>query len=160
MKKIAQKQNVTILIDKMHEYLSIFRKLAKYSSEELGNEIGVSRTTIVNFERNVKNIRMSKAQYIALRTVLEARANELEKQENDNSLNKAIKLVFYNPDYEKKELQIKESLTTAGAICGVVGSIPIATLLSPLLGNVLTGVVLGGASAILKGLKDKGNKEL
>ena len=160
MKKIAQKQNVTDLIDKMHEYLSIFRKLAKYSSEELGNEIGVSRTTIVNFERNVKEIRMSKAQYIALRTVLEARADELLNQKNDNSLDEAIKLVFYNPDYEEKKLQIKELLTTAGAICGVAGSISIGTLLSPVFGSVLTGVGIGVASAILKGLKDKGNKEL
>lgn len=150
----------TKLINRMHEYLSIFRKLAKYTSEELGNEIGVSRPTMVNFERNVNEIRMSKAQYIALRTVLEARAGEFIKQKNDYSLDKAIKLVFYTPNYEKNKRKIKETLTTVGAVCGVAGSIPIMTLLTPVLpllgGTALASIGTGiAASFILKGLNGK-----
>lgn len=148
-------------IDKMHEYLGIFRKLSKYSSEELGAEIGVSRASMVNFERNVEKIRMSKAQYLALRTVLEARAEELEKKEKDDSLKNAIKLVFYNTEYEANKTKIKEALTTAGAICGVAGSISVGTILAPVLpllgGAALLGTGIGIASFILKGLKDKDN---
>lgn len=144
------------LIDTMHEYLSVFRKLSKYSSEELGNEIGVSRSTMVNFERNADTIRMSKAQYIALRTVLEARAEELANQDDD-SLKKAIELVFYNQNYEKNKKEIKETLTTVGAVCGLAGSISVGTLLAPVVGGVAlaTGLCLGIASTILKGLNEK-----
>lgn len=152
-------QNEKNLIDKMHEYLSVFRKLSKYSSEELGNEIGVSRTTMVNFERNVNNIRMSKAQYIALRTVLEARSEKLLNQENDDSLKKAIELVFYNQNYEENKVKIKETLTTVAAVCGVAGSIPIRTILSSVLpivgGATLVGAGVGLASFILKGLNEE-----
>ena len=150
------------LIDKMHEYLSIFRKLAKYTSEELGNEIGVTRPTMVNFERDVNEIRMSKAQYIALRTVLEARAKELCEQENDDSLYKAIQLVFYTKtdDYEKNKTAIKQTLITAAAVCGIAGSLPIMTILAPVLpllgGTALAaGAGFGIAASILKGLNGK-----
>lgn len=154
--KIMLSKEEEQLIDKMHEYLSIFRKLAKYTSEELGNKIGVSRPTMVNFERDVKNIRMSKAQFIALKTVLLARAEELIKQDKDDSLDKAIKLVFYTPNYEENKKTIKETLTTAGAVCGVAGSISTMTILTPIL-PLLGGVALasGIASFILKGLNGK-----
>ena len=148
--------NEIYLIDKMHEYLSIFRKLSKYSSEELGNRIGVSRATMVNFERNVSKIRMSKAQYIALRTVLEARAEELIQQDKDDSLKNAIGLVFYNSNYEENKTKIKEALTTVGAVCGVAGSISVGTILAPVLGCVALASLGGGiASYILKGLNEK-----
>lgn len=150
------------LIDKMHEYLSIFRKLAKYTSEELGNEIGVSRTAMVNFERDVNEIRMSKAQYIALRTVLEARAEELKKQENDASLYKAIQVVFYTEteDYEKNRTTIKQTLITAAAVCGIAGSLPPMTILAPVLPllvgpTLVAGAGFGIATSIVKGLNGK-----
>ncbi len=155
LKSESDKKN----INTMHEYLGIFRKLSKYSTEELGDEIGVSKSTIANFERNVERIRMSKAQYLALRTVLEARAEELEKKEKDDSLKNAIKLVFYNTEYEANKTKIKERLTTAGKICGVAGSLSVGTILAPLLpmisGATLLGTGIGIASFILKGLKDK-----
>lgn len=145
-------------INTMHEYLGTFRKLSKYSTEELGDEIGVSRATIANFERNVEKIRMSKAQYLALRTVLEARAEELKSKENDDSLAKAIALVFYNPKYEDEETkkEIKSRLITAGASCGHEGSIPFETLLAPFAALIGGATMIGTASLILKGLKDKG----
>lgn len=154
MKRLEiSKEDDKKLINKMHEYLGIFRKLSNYSSEELGEEIGVSRTTLVNFERNVENIRMSKAQYLALRTVLEAKALELEKYENDDSLKKAIELVFYSQNYEENKTEIKEALTTAGAVCSIKGSISIGKILAPVL--PIAGIVafgMGTAALILKGL--------
>ncbi|MBP3709665.1 MAG: helix-turn-helix transcriptional regulator [Treponema sp.] len=147
------------MINKMHEYLQIFRKLANYSSEELGEEIGVSRSTMINFERNVPNIRMSKAQYIALKTVLEYRANELKEKGGDDSLEKAIELVFYNADYDNNKSSIKQTLVTAGAICGVSGGMAVSTLLGTVLGGVVpfvgVGITIGTVAGILNGIRVK-----
>lgn len=150
------------LINKMHEYLLVLRKLSKYTSEQLGNEIGVSRATMANFERNVENIRMGKAQYIALRTVLEARAEELIEKDNDDSLAKAIELVFYNTKYDENKIKIKEALTTAGAVCGVAGSISVGAILAPVItlvgGATIIGAGMGIAAQIIKGLGGRKNK--
>lgn len=147
------------LIDKMHEYLLVFRKFSKYTSEQLGNEIGVSRATMVNFERDVENIRMSKAQYIALRTVLEARAEELIEKDKDESLKKAIELVFYNTEYGKNKIKIKEALITAGAACSVAGSMSVGAILAPVMplagGATIIGAGIGLATQIIKGLSGR-----
>lgn len=132
-------------IDIMHEYLQIFRKLAKWSSAELGQEIGVSRSTIVNFERNVPNIRMSTAQYIALATVLEARAMDLSKNKKDTSLKEALDLVLYNKEYENSKINIKTILAGIAATAAVapVAVSPFSLIPSTIIGNII-GCITGG----------------
>lgn len=130
-------------IDIMHEYLQIFRKLAKWSSAELGQEIGVSRSTIVNFERNVPNIRMSTAQYIALATVLEARAMDLAKNQKDESLKKALDLVLYNKEYEKSKINIKTVLAGIAATAAAAPVAASAFTLIPIMPLGFIGGILG-----------------
>lgn len=130
-------------IDIMHEYLQIFRKFAKWSSAELGREIGVSRSTIVNFERNVPNIRMSTAQYIALATVLEARAMDLAKNQKDESLKKALDLVLYNKEYEKSKINIKTVLAGIAATAAAAPVAASAFTLIPIMPLGFIGGILG-----------------
>ena len=53
----------------LQESLSSIRKIAGWSAEKLGDEIGVSKQTISNIER--KRTPMTLAQYMAIRNVLD-----------------------------------------------------------------------------------------
>lgn len=55
-------------ISRLQEHLSTIRKVAGWTTERLGEEIGVTRQTVSNLERN--RTPMTKTQYLALRTVL------------------------------------------------------------------------------------------
>lgn len=55
-------------ISRLQEHLSTIRKVAGWTTERLGEEIGVTRQTVSNLERN--KTPMTKTQYLALRTVL------------------------------------------------------------------------------------------
>ena len=54
-------------ICRLQEHLSTIRKVAGWTTERLGEEIGVTRQTISNLERN--KTPMTKTQYLALRAV-------------------------------------------------------------------------------------------
>lgn len=54
-------------IKRMQENLSVIRSVARWTTERLGEEIGVSRQTINSLEHNKTS--MSKTQYLALRAV-------------------------------------------------------------------------------------------
>lgn len=64
-------------IGKFQENLSIIRKVAGWTTQELADELGVARQTISNLETG--KTPMSKLQYLALRTVFNA-----EIAEHDN----------------------------------------------------------------------------
>lgn len=63
-------------IKRMQENLSVIRSVARWNTERLGEEIGVSRQTINSLESNKTS--MTKTQYLALRAVFnhEAMMNE------------------------------------------------------------------------------------
>lgn len=56
-------------ISKLQNNLQTIRKVAGWTTEELGNRIGVTKQTISNLEN--KKTDMTKTQYIALRTILD-----------------------------------------------------------------------------------------
>jgi len=64
-------------IGKFQENLSIIRKVAGWTTQELADELGVARQTVSNLETG--KTPMSKLQYLALRTVFNA-----EIAEHDN----------------------------------------------------------------------------
>ncbi|MBT1181896.1 helix-turn-helix transcriptional regulator [Bifidobacterium sp. CP2] len=64
-------------IDRFQENLSIVRKVAGWTTQELADEVGVTRQTIWNLEHG--RTPMSKLQYLALRTVF-----NVEIAEHDN----------------------------------------------------------------------------
>lgn len=63
-------------IRRMQESLSVIRNVARWTTERLGEEIGVSRQTINSLEHN--KTKMTKTQYLALRAVFnnEAMVNQ------------------------------------------------------------------------------------
>ena len=118
----------------MQEYLSILRKIKGWTTEELGNRIGVTKQTISNLE-NYK-VNMTKTQYIALRSVFEY---EINCNEKSSILRKAMYILFYSDvewDDSIKE-RIKEALdnlaaAASGGISGQQLKVLSITLLSPL----------------------------
>lgn len=56
-------------IEKLQNNLQAIRKIAGWTTEELGEQIGVTKQTISNLEN--RKTTMTKTQYIALRTVID-----------------------------------------------------------------------------------------
>lgn len=56
-------------IERLQENLAVIRKAGGWSCEKFGEILGLSKQSICNLER--KTVRMSKAQYIAIRTILD-----------------------------------------------------------------------------------------
>ena len=67
--------NEDIKITRLQDNLSSLRKLAGWTAEGLGNQLGVTKQTISNLE--TKKTPMNKMQYIAIRAVFEKRCYEL-----------------------------------------------------------------------------------
>ena len=78
-------------IGKFQENLSIIRKVAGWTTQELADELGVARQTVSNLETG--KTPMSKLQYLALRTVFNA---EIAKEEN-RDLARVIKTLVDDP---------------------------------------------------------------
>ena len=56
-------------IERLQENLAVIRKAGGWSCEKFGEFLGLSKQSICNLER--KTVRMSKAQYIAIRAILD-----------------------------------------------------------------------------------------
>ena len=135
-------------IDLMKKHLSSLRKISGWTCEELGEMIGLSKQTISGLETN-PTTKISKAQYIALRTIFEIKA----KEDKNESLEAVIRLIFEDKDnYKKNESKINESIKMlAGAATAAVG-VASLTPLMPLLGIPAIGISAGAfiASKIFK----------
>lgn len=126
-------------IERLTENLSTIRKIAGWSSEELGELIGVTKQTISNIETGKS--KMSKAQYIAIRSVIDY---EISENSNNKLLSQVVEILLNSdetPENEQKARATKEFIDrttkaaiTSGALVGVAGlisafSAPIATAL-------------------------------
>ncbi|MBW3088431.1 helix-turn-helix transcriptional regulator [Bifidobacterium sp. 82T24] len=78
-------------IDKFQENLSIVRKVAGWTTQQLADELGVARQTVSNLETGKSP--MTKLQYLALRTVFNA---EIAEREN-RDLARVIKTLVDDP---------------------------------------------------------------
>ena len=78
-------------IGKFQENLSIIRKVAGWTTQELADELGVARQTVSNLETG--KTPMSKLQYLALRTVFNA---QIAKDKN-RDLARVIKTLVDDP---------------------------------------------------------------
>lgn len=105
-------------INTMQKYLSVLRKLNKWTTENLGNRIGVTKQTISNLE-NAK-VTMTKTQYIALRCVFE---NEVRKATTCRTLKRLFFLFFYSDieitDEEHNQLLLVSESIAAASINGI-----------------------------------------
>ncbi|MBQ9699917.1 MAG: helix-turn-helix transcriptional regulator [Lachnospiraceae bacterium] len=80
-------------INKLQENLQTIRKVAGWTTEELGQKIGVTKQTISNLEN--KNTKMTKTQYIAIRAILDY---EIDLNENNIALARVIEVLLGEDD--------------------------------------------------------------
>ncbi|NEG96636.1 helix-turn-helix domain-containing protein [Bifidobacterium sp. SMB2] len=101
-------------IDKFQENLSIVRKVAGWTTQQLADELGVARQTVSNLETGRSP--MTKLQYLALRTVFNA---EIAEQEN-RDLARVIKTLVDDPMQNADE--VADTDADDGLAEGVDGS--------------------------------------
>ena len=124
---------------RMKKYLSVIRRVAGWTAEEMGEHIGVKRQTISNLEKN-PNYPMTKTQYIAIRAVL---YYEMEKNKNQ-TLRELVDILIVNEDLSTEELQeVDKAVEKVSQKNGrAVNSAAIAMGLSAALGAI--GFAIGG----------------
>lgn len=88
------------VIERFQSNLIIIRKAVGWSGEELGDRIGVTRQTINNLENH--KCKLSKTQYLAMRSVLETEMGEYP--EETEILKVVLEVLVDNPDkYSEKD---------------------------------------------------------
>lgn len=144
-------------IDRLQENLTVLRKVAGWSAEDLANMIGVTRQTIVNLEK-AGNYRMTKIQYIAIRSVLEA-----ETRENQNNILGQLIEILVDSAETPEESKDKVRKTVVAATSNVskrtgsaAAGIAAVQALIPILGT-LGPPIMGAAMFASELLKDKKN---
>ena len=131
--------NNDILI--LQRNLSSLRKLAHWTAEELGDSIGVTKQTISNLETG--RTKMSKTQYIAIRTVFDYMAQSNEE------LKTALSLVLDNHAASQEEQEVNETkVRTAAAALN-------AGVNNAFLSAIMGAVTLVAAGAWLTNLMKK-----
>lgn len=127
MKKVTDKE-----IEKLQDNLQIIRQAGKWTAEEFGEMIGVTKQTIRNLENKITP--MSKTQYIAIRSVLDY---EIEERQNDNVLISTVNLCLNSdnlPDANVKQARAfvqgasKTSLDSTYILAGLATLIGAAAL--------------------------------
>lgn len=125
---------------RMKKHLSVIRRVAGWTAEELGERIGVKRQTISSLEKN-PDYPMTKTQYIALRAVF---YHEMENSQNQ-ALREIVDILVVNDDLsvedtKKVDIAVGEVSRKNGR---AVNSTAIIAGLSAALGAL--GYALGGA---------------
>lgn len=86
-------------IERLQKHLLLVRRTVGWSAEEFGDRIGVTRQTINNLE--AERNKLTKTQYIAMRSVLDA---EIAAYPDETEMLRLILDVFVdNPDKYKEE---------------------------------------------------------
>lgn len=134
-------------IEKLQNSLTIIRKVAGWSAEDLGNMIGVTKQTISNIEN--KKTPMTLTQYIAIRAIIDY---EIQNNPDNKDLETVVNILVDNDDKDLSEEQAKEKkesiqLLSKAAAGGLCGSALINTLISLLsgIGTVSASMIAGGA---------------
>ena len=122
-------------ITSLQSHLSMLRKLYGWTMEQFGDRIGVTKQTVSNLERGKP--KMTKLQYIAIRSVFESEAKERDGEEKEILL-KILDLVC-DPDPDVSEVQRSEALNTAAVAAGsgVAAAATIKVLTSSLISSGL-----------------------
>lgn len=149
----------TTPIARLQKNLSAIRKIAGWTSEQLGDRIGVTKQTISNLEN--EKTPMTLTQYIAIRAVI-----DFEIQTNkDNTVLPQVVEILLNRDEEhtdEEREKIAESVKTIAATAsGGIGGAALAAVSAGLLGGMLGGPILAmggivaGSTWLAKILKEK-----
>lgn len=140
-------------IERLTQNLPAVRKIAGWSSEELGEFIGVTKQTISNIE--TRKTKMSKTQYIAIRTIIDY---EIAEHPENELLANVVNILLNSddtPESERKAKATREMLDktsktaiTSGAIAGV--SAVLSVLASPAVAPVLGSAILSSSKWLKK----------
>lgn len=124
---------------RMKKHLSVIRRVAGWTAEEMGEHIGVKRQTISSLEKN-PNYPMTKTQYIAIRAVL---YYKMEKEQNQ-TLRDLVDILIVKDDLSEEELEeVDKAVEKVSQKNGrAVNSAAIAMGLSAALGAI--GFAIGG----------------
>lgn len=93
-----------IMIMRLQDNLNTLRKICGWTTQELGDKIGVTKQTISNLEN--KKTQMTKLQYIGLRSVFDHEANSTS--ENASFLNFALTKLL-DEELSQEEMEEYES---------------------------------------------------
>lgn len=162
-------------IKRLQENLSAIRKIAGWTTEELGDKIGVTKQTISNWENGGK---MNFTQYIAIRAVLDC---EIEENKENEVLAKTVDILLNKSDefddetYEetRKTIEIIANVASGG-VTGAALTAAAAAVANPLIAALgiaaiapfgLAGAAVGAAGVVgsvwlKKLLKKKNSKEM
>lgn len=154
----------------LQKNLPMLRKLYGWTMEQLADRIGVTKQTVSNLEHG--SPKMTQIQYIAIRSIFEAEANNRDEDERLNLLRILSLICDDNPEItdEQREKTLEMSNVIAGAAAsgvavtagvltsslsslGIVAAIP---AVGPILGSVTVGAWI---SRMLKAKKESENKE-
>ncbi len=140
-------------IERLTQNLPAIRKIAGWSSEELGEFIGVTKQTISNIE--TRKTKMSKTQYIAIRTIIDYEIAEHPENELFANVVNILLDSDDTPESEQKAKVTREMLDktsktaiTSGAIAGV--SAVLSVLASPAVAPVLGSAILASSKWLKK----------
>lgn len=144
-------------IRRLQQNLSSIRKIAGWTTEVLGDKIGVTKQTISNLEN--RKTQMSFTQYIAIRSVLDY---EIEKNKENKVLSDVVKLLLDSGDkldddsYSKVQDVAKK--TAASAVGGTPTSnlddvfAPILMALGPVIGFIVGTLLTENVPSLWKKL--------
>lgn len=140
-------------IERLTQNLPAIRKIAGWSSEELGEFIGVTKQTISNIE--TRKTKMSKTQYIAIRTIIDY---EIAEHPENELLVNVVNILLNSDDTPESEQKAKvtremldktsKTAITSGAIAGV--SAVLSVLASPAVAPVLGSAILASSKWLKK----------
>lgn len=138
MKKETERDRKIFLLQ---QNLSSIRKIAGWTTEQLGEKIGVSKQTISNLENN--KTPMSFTQYIAIRAVLDC---EIEENKENEILGKVVEILLDHGDEFDKDnyKKIKDGIdTVAAAASSGMATATLAGILAGLVDSTLAAVGIG-----------------
>lgn len=134
-------------IKRLQDNLLVIRKIAGWTTTELGELIGVTKQTINNIESG--RSKLSKTQYIAIRTILEY---EIYNNPDNVALKQVVSILLDVDDIsEEDEKKIKDTMTfVSGAAKGGLDNAAILAGMSALFGAF--GYKVGGATGATMGI--------
>lgn len=140
-------------IEKLTQSLPSIRKIAGWSSEDLGELIGVTKQTISNIE--TRKSTMSKTQYIAIRTIIDY---EIAEHPENELLGKVVAILLDSEDTPEDKQKAKATIEmldktskaaiSSGALAGV-GAL-LAVLANPVVAPAIGSAILASSKWLKK----------
>ena len=140
----------------LQKNLSAIRKIAGWTSEQLGEKIGVTKLTISNLENG--KTQMTLTQYIALRSIIDF---EIQTNKGNLVLPQVVEVLLNNYDEyteEEREKVTENVKTIAATASGGITGAALAAVSAGLLAGILNSPVATATTAawLAKILKSKG----